>query len=72
LEHSTIRLIPFRHGRARPGHPRLSSLVAAKTWMPGTRPGMTNFARVPITLRASAIPRRDAPESCMKPSPHKI
>jgi len=28
-------------GRARPGHPRLSCLIAAKTWMPGTRPGMT-------------------------------
>jgi hypothetical protein len=33
-----------RHGRARPGHPRLSCLGVAKTWMPGTRPGMTNFA----------------------------
>jgi hypothetical protein len=26
----------------RPGHPRLSCLTAVKTWMPGTRPGMTN------------------------------
>jgi hypothetical protein len=26
-----------RHGRACPGHPRL----VRKTWMPGTRPGMT-------------------------------
>jgi hypothetical protein len=25
----------------RPGHPRLSSLSAVKTWMPGTGPGMT-------------------------------
>jgi hypothetical protein len=32
----------FRHGRARPGHPRLSCLVRKRTWMPGTRPGMTN------------------------------
>src|SRR5258706_5662383 len=33
--------------RARcPGHPRLSCLSAAKTWMPGTRPGMTSFARL--------------------------
>src|SRR5207237_2450843 len=31
----------FRHGRARPGHPRLPLLEAPKTWMPGTRPGMT-------------------------------
>jgi hypothetical protein len=26
----------------RPGHPRLSCFSAFKTWMPGTRPGMTN------------------------------
>src|SRR5947207_1835794 len=29
-----------RHGRACPGHPRLTSRQS-KTWMPGTRPGMT-------------------------------
>ncbi len=29
-----------RHGRACPGHPRLPR--PSKTWMPGTRPGMTN------------------------------
>jgi hypothetical protein len=34
-----------RHGRACPGHPRLSCFTAAKTWMPGTSPGMTNFAK---------------------------
>jgi hypothetical protein len=34
----------FRHGRARPGHPRLSCAFAPKTWMPGTRPGMTTLA----------------------------
>ena len=27
-----------------PGHPRLPCSNAAKTWMPGTRPGMTSFA----------------------------
>jgi hypothetical protein len=32
----------FRHGRACPGHPRLPCFAAIKTWMPGTRPGMTN------------------------------
>jgi hypothetical protein len=37
-------MIRFRHGRACPGHPRLSCLSAAKTWMPGTSPGMTIFA----------------------------
>ena len=31
-----------RHGRACPGHPRLSSRRRLRTWMPGTRPGMTN------------------------------
>ena len=28
-----------------PGHPRLSCLIDAKTWMPGTRPGMTRTDR---------------------------
>ena len=31
----------LRHGRARPGHPRLWCCNAAKTWMPGIKPGMT-------------------------------
>ncbi|UTD26629.1 hypothetical protein DB459_06515 [Bradyrhizobium sp. WD16] len=31
----------FRHGRACPGHPRLACCSVVKTWMPGTRPGMT-------------------------------
>src|SRR5262249_32605280 len=36
-----------RHGRACPGHPRLEDIDASKTWMPGTRPGMTgSSARV--------------------------
>src|SRR4051794_15426296 len=30
-----------RHGRTCPGYPRLYSLAAARTWMPGTTPGMT-------------------------------
>jgi hypothetical protein len=30
-----------RHGRACPGHPRIDFVVSRKTWMPGTRPGMT-------------------------------
>ncbi|HEV7877535.1 hypothetical protein [Bradyrhizobium sp.] len=32
----------FRHGRDRPGHPCLSRPSAVKTWMLGTRPGMTS------------------------------
>src|SRR5579863_5423544 len=35
-----------RHGRARPGHPRLCYFEADKTWMPGTRPGMTENGSV--------------------------
>src|ERR1700761_8959989 len=34
------RLFWDRHGRARSGHPRLC-FSEEKTWMPGTRPGMT-------------------------------
>src|SRR4051794_41272646 len=33
-----------RHGRASPGHPR-SFPPRARTWMPGTRPGMTVMGR---------------------------
>jgi hypothetical protein len=36
----------------RPGHPRLSCLDAAKTWMPGRRPGMTSFAGEPNLIAA--------------------
>src|ERR1700688_2359006 len=35
-----------RHGGACPGHPRLSCLTEAKTWMPGTRPGMTSVDEI--------------------------
>src|SRR5512132_3074557 len=33
------------HGPARPGHPRL---LASKTWMPGTRPGVTAQSSVSV------------------------
>src|ERR1041385_8500762 len=33
----------MRHGRACPGRPRLSSQEPTKTWMPGTRLGMTGI-----------------------------
>jgi|UniRef100_E6VJZ9 hypothetical protein len=35
-------ILSARHGRARPGHPRLSRVAVSKAWMPGTRPGMTS------------------------------
>src|SRR6202011_5660215 len=41
---SSIRF--FVMAGLRPGHPRPSCLSAAKTWMPGTRPGMTSFANI--------------------------
>ncbi|MEH2672956.1 hypothetical protein DXU07_27405 [Bradyrhizobium elkanii] len=36
---------PHRHGRACPGHPRLSH-AETETWMPGTRPGMTGWGGI--------------------------
>jgi YggT family protein len=51
-----------------PGHPRLSSVADAKTWMPGTRPGMTDVAIVanssaacssapsPLSLAPTSLP----------------
>jgi hypothetical protein len=39
-----------RHGRARPGHPRLGDVV--KAWMPGARPGITEETTARVTSRA--------------------
>ena len=36
---------PLRHGRACPGHPRLSCAAVLKTWMPATSAGMTRGLR---------------------------
>src|SRR5579859_5871033 len=42
-------LLPERHGRARPGHPRRAEALSCQTrgscptWIPGTSPGMTIF-----------------------------
>ncbi|MDD1535706.1 hypothetical protein C7U89_20345 [Bradyrhizobium sp. WBOS4] len=43
-----------RHGRACPGHPRSSCSEPQRTWMPGTRPGMTaeDVAYSPARLAA--------------------
>jgi hypothetical protein len=41
-----LEMTRFRHGRACVGHPRLSGLIGARTWMPGTRPGMTRRKRL--------------------------
>src|SRR5882724_5430899 len=43
-----LKMVVFRQGQARPCHPRLSCFSAAKTGMPGTRPGMTSFSRKAI------------------------
>jgi hypothetical protein len=45
----------FRHGRACPGHPRLSIRCCNKTWMPGTSPGMTSFATSPRSIGCISI-----------------
>src|SRR5688572_4839827 len=54
-----------RHGRACPGHPRPhlypppqagEGWEGDKTWMPGTRPGMTECITLPADL---VLPRRD-------------
>jgi hypothetical protein len=39
------RVMILRHCRACPGHLRLSCCETAKTWMPGTRPGMTSCGK---------------------------
>jgi hypothetical protein len=56
----------------RPGHPRLSCLGAAKTWMPGTRPGMTGFKgwrhHLAQTRAAARIAGRPSP-ICAHPDP---
>ncbi|QDL96285.1 hypothetical protein FLL57_02740 [Rhodopseudomonas palustris] len=52
----------FRHGRACPGHPRLSCCVRCKAWMPGTRPGMTAWTKVlDFTARFSGRALRRTP-----------
>src|SRR5215475_12972007 len=50
----TLRSSHARHGRACPGHPRLSICGVAKTWMPGTRPGMTKIVRSSSALEHAA------------------
>jgi hypothetical protein len=46
--------------------PAIHVFLGAKTWMPGTRPGMTESAD---SKRTFATPRRDAPEVCIYLSP---
>src|SRR5258708_3442014 len=46
----------FRHGRACPGHPRLKR----KSWMPGTRPGMTTDSLLLNNARHHARTHRAA------------
>jgi hypothetical protein len=38
-----VQIQNLRHGRACPGHPRLSYVMEAKTWMPATSAGMTEL-----------------------------
>src|SRR5882724_13174123 len=47
-------IVAFRHGRARPGHPRLACFEFQQTWMPGTSPGMTTLNGLPRSSTARA------------------
>src|SRR4051812_5757850 len=38
---ASVRAFGRCHGRACPGHPRPRLVAAGRTWIPGTRPGMT-------------------------------
>ena len=43
LSSPLIGVVPRSHGRAWPGHPRLSFHPQGKTWMPGTRPRLSGL-----------------------------
>src|SRR5258708_39255695 len=64
------RRLSGRHGRARPGHPRLRFLLAPKTWMPGTSPGMTS--ECVETLCAPHHNPSTLPVIARQESPHRI
>src|SRR5262245_32074778 len=57
------RTVLRRHGRACPGHPRLRT---RKTWMPGTRPGMTmefDARKITIKKQKGSVPARSHPKN---------
>jgi hypothetical protein len=49
-----------RHSRACPGYPRLAFSIEAKTWMPGTGPGMTKAAPILINEFTLSAPNKIA------------
>src|ERR1700692_416754 len=49
-----IKIRFFVMAGLRPGHPRLCCLNAVKTWMPGTRAGVTSFVVKPPLSRADS------------------
>src|SRR4051794_37112012 len=51
----------LRHARACPGHPRLHSLTAAKTWMAGSSPAMTMSE-----LLSAALIRRNLDQAAVR------
>src|SRR6266567_4130351 len=63
----TVIVCRPRHGRACPGHPRL--VCSSKTWMPGTRPGMTNAEGPPHPTRCA---RRPLPASGERLNPERV
>src|SRR5262249_42697603 len=62
------------HGRACPGHPRLSTRCNKKTWMPGSRPGMTTVLDVaaPNPATFAAMPRPPKPHAISKLDARRI
>src|SRR3954469_15843997 len=49
--------VAISSGRAWPGHPRFAVLIAAKSWMGGTRPAMTQQERSRRLLTILALMR---------------
>ncbi|MFL5255090.1 MAG: hypothetical protein ACJ8AI_19795 [Rhodopila sp.] len=43
--------MPLRHGRHKAGHPRLAALIAAKSWMAGINPAMTQWKQTVPPVR---------------------
>src|SRR5689334_22645777 len=71
---SPIEVSAYRHGRARPGHPRLFCSSRIKTWMPGTRPGMTaeGLMFVGVERRRFAAAQYDVPAEAQRPIRNRV
>ena len=59
--------VPPCHGRASPGHPRLTVLVSAKSWVTGPGPVTTQFERPESALKSA--PTDISPPTRIPPKP---